>query len=103
MGGGVGYYRGEFVRKFSEVELEVLQRKIAIGIHVSTSMDYIIHKNLSARFEMKFRNPQYTVISKYTKTEIKYQGTTIQLPEDSFDTKIDIDGLTFSLGLVVNF
>lgn len=102
MGGGLGYYRGEFVRKFNDVELEVVQRKIALGIHVSASMDYMFYKNLSARFEMKFRNPQYNVKSKYTKNEVTYQGNTIQLPDDAFETKIDVEGLTFVLGLVIN-
>ena len=102
MGGGLGYYIGEFVRKFQDVDLEITQRKFALGLHVSASMDYIIIENLSARFEMKFRNPQYTVTSKYSKTEVMYQGNAIQLPENAFDTKVDIDGLTFIFGLVIN-
>ncbi len=102
MGGGLGYYIGEFVRKFQDVDLEITQRKFALGLHVSASIDYIIIENLSARFEMKFRNPQYTVTSKYSKTEVMYQGNAIQLPENAFDTKVDIDGLTFILGLVIN-
>ena len=102
MGGGLGYYIGEFVRKFQGVDLEITQRKFALGFHVSASMDYIIIENLSARFEMKFRNPQYTVTSKYSQAEVTYQGNVIQLPENAFDTKVDIDGLTFVLGLVLN-
>ncbi len=102
MGGGLGYYIGEFVRKFQGVDLEIAQRKFALGFHVSASMDYIIIENLSVRFEMKFRNPQYTVSSKYSKTEVTYQGNVIQLPENAFDTKVDIDGLTFIFGLVIN-
>jgi outer membrane protein W len=102
MGGGLGYYIGEFVRKFQDVDLEIAQRKFALGFHVSASMDYIIVENLSARFEMKFRNPQYTVTSKYSKTEVTYQGSVIQLPDNAFDTKVDIDGLTFIFGLVIN-
>ncbi len=102
MGGGVGYYIGEFIRKFQEVELEITQRKFALGLHVSASIDYIIIENLSARFEMKFRNPQYTITSKYSQTEVTYQGNVIQLPENPFDTKVDINGLTFIFGLVVN-
>ena len=102
MGGGLGYYIGEFVRKFQGVDLEITQRKFALGFHVSASMDYIIFENLSARFEMKFRNPQYTVTSKYSQAEVTYQGNVIQLPENAFDTKVDIDGLTFVLGLVIN-
>ncbi|MBU1961346.1 MAG: hypothetical protein KJ675_09065, partial [Gammaproteobacteria bacterium] len=39
MGGGLGYYRGEFTRKFSDVDLSIQQRQFAIGIHVSASMD----------------------------------------------------------------
>jgi outer membrane protein W len=102
MGGGLGYYIGEFVRKFQEVELEITQRKFALGLHVSASMDYIIIENLAARFEMKFRNPQFTVTSKYSKTEIMYEGNVIELPENAFETKVDIDGLTFVFGLVLN-
>lgn len=102
MGGGLGYYIGEFVRKFQEVELEITQRKFALGFHVSASMDYIIIENLSARFEMKFRNPQYTVSSKYSETEVMFEGNVIELPENAFDTKVDIDGLTFVFGLVLN-
>ncbi len=102
MGGGFGYYYGEFIRNFAGTELEVVERKIAVGIHVSTSMDYMIHNNLSARFEMKFRNPQYNVKSKYSTTTVIYQGNEIQLPADDFETKVDVNGLTFSLGLVIN-
>jgi len=102
MGGGLGYYYGQFVRKFNEVQIEVVHRNFALGIQVSASMDYIIYKNFSARLEMKFRDPQYNVKSKYSKSEVSYQGNTIQLPEDAFETKVEIDGLTFILGLVYN-
>jgi len=102
MGGGLGYYLGEFVRKFQDVQLEVTQRKFALGLHVTASMDYMIISNIAARFEMKFRNPQYTVTSKYSKPQVTYQGNVIELPENAFDTKIDIDGLTFILGLVIS-
>lgn len=100
MGGGLGYYIGEFIRKFQDVDLEVTQRKFAMGFHVTASMDYVIIPNVAARFEMKFRNPQYTVTSKYSKPEVIYQGNVVDLPENAFDTKIDIDGLTFILGFV---
>jgi outer membrane protein W len=100
MGGGLGYYYGQFIRKFSDVDLEVSQRKISVGIVVATSLDYMIFDNLSARLELKFRNPQYNVISKYTKTEVEYQGNSVELPENPFETKVDINGLTFVFGVV---
>jgi outer membrane protein W len=100
MGGGIGYYYGNFVRKFQDVDLEVTHRKISLGFLVSTSIDYMILDYLSARFEMKFRNPQYNVTSKYTKTEVEYQGNTISLLDTPFETKVDINGLTFLFGVV---
>lgn len=103
MGGGIGYYRGEFTRKFSDVALSVVQRKIALGIHVSASLDYMLISNVSFRFEMKFRDPQYEVRSEYTKTEVIYQGETVNLPNDAFETKVNIDGLTFVIGIVYHF
>lgn len=102
MGGGLGYYIGEFIRKFQDVQLEVTERKFALGLHVSASIDYVIIENISARFEMKFRNPQYNVSSKYTKTEVTYQGNVIQLSENPFETKVDINGLTFVFGVVLH-
>ncbi len=102
MGGGLGYYYGQFIRKFGDVDLEVTQRKISFGLLVATSLDYMIFDNLSVRFEMKFRNPQYNVSSKYTKTEIEYLGNTVQLSENPFETKVDINGLTLLLGVVVH-
>lgn len=100
MGAGLGYYYGQFIRNFSDVELEVIQRKSSLGLLVATSLDYMIFENLSARLELKFRNPQYNVSSNYTKTEIEYQGNTVQLSENPFETKVDINGLTFVFGVV---
>ena len=98
MGGGLGYYWGRFIRKFDVAEASVAKRKIAVGIQVSASMDYMIRKNVSARFEMKFRDMQYNVRSRY----VEYQDNILNLPEGEFETKVDVNGLTFSLGMVVN-
>jgi hypothetical protein len=103
MGGGMGYYRGKFTRKFSDVDLSIQQRQVAIGIHVSASMDYMPLEFFSIRFEMKFRDPQYNVTSKYNKTIVIYQGEEIQLHDDAFETKVNVNGVTFILGAVFHF
>jgi outer membrane protein W len=96
MGGGIGYYYGKFIREFDTAEASVVKRKIAIGIHVSATMDYMIFEYLSARFEMKFRDIQYNVRSTYE----TYPDNSIELPVGDFETKVDVDGLTFILGIV---
>ena len=103
MGGGMGYYIGSHVRKFGDVEVSNAERKAAYGIHVSISMDYLIKDFISVRGEMKFRDPQFTVKSKYSKKEVNYNGNIIRLAQDSFDSKINVDGVTFVMGLAFHF
>lgn len=100
MGGGAGYYLGSHIRKFGDAEVSNLERKASYGIHVSLSMDYLIKEYLSIRGEMKFRDPQFAVKSKYNKQEVNYDGKIIRLVQNSFDSKVNVDGVTFVLGLV---
>ncbi len=103
MGGGMGYYFGSHIRKFGDVEVSNAERKSAYGIHVSISMDYLIKDFISVRGEMKFRDPQFKVKSKYNKNEVNYDGNIIRLAQNSFDSKINVDGVTFILGLAFHF
>jgi hypothetical protein len=103
MGGGVGYYIGSHIRKFGDVDVSNAERKAAYGIHVSISMDYLIRDFISVRGEMKFRDPQFTVKSKYSKRDVNYNGNIIRLAQDSFDSKINVDGVTFVLGVAFHF
>ena len=103
MGGGMGFYIGSHIRKFVDVEVSNAERKTAYGIHVSISMDYLIKDFISVRSEMKFRDPQFTVKSKYSKKEVNYNGNVIRLAQDSFDSKINVDGVTFILGIAFHF
>lgn len=103
MGGGGGYYWGEHIRKFGDAEVESIERKDAFGIHVSISMEYLLRDNIGIRTEMKFRDPQFTLSNRYSKEVVNYQGTTITLPQRSFDSRVNIDGVTFILGAVLSF
>jgi len=103
MGGGVAYYNGEFIRKVGNTNVSNVQKEAEFGIHVSASLDYVPINLVAIRFQMKFRDPQFTVTSQYDQQEIEYQGHTITLPGDSFDTKINMDGITFMLGVAVQF
>lgn len=117
MGGGIAYYNGEFLRKIDEVDyiegggirkigevnVKNVDKETAFGIQVSISMDYILTNFLSVNFQMKFRDPEFTVSSKYDKSALRYLGNNIPLPKESFDTKINVDGVTFVLGTSLQF
>lgn len=103
MGGGAGYYFGSHIRKIGDAEVNTVSRKFAYGIHVNLSMDYLIRDNISIRSEMKFRDPQFTLKSAYTKRDVVYNGTAVHLLQESFDSRINIDGVTFILGIAYHF
>ncbi|HMU42864.1 MAG TPA: hypothetical protein PKA80_06155 [Ignavibacteriaceae bacterium] len=100
MGGGIGYYYGEQIRNFGDAEISTTERSFAYGIHVALSTDYVIRDFFSVRLELKFRDPQFSVKSEYNKTEVIYDGTTLLLPQKSFESKINVDGISFLLALV---
>jgi outer membrane protein W len=99
MGGGIAYYDGEFIRKVGDAGITNVEKQAAYGIHVSVSMDYMLRENIAINFSMKFRDPQFTVKSKYNKSNIRYGKYNIHLPRDSFETKTDMDGISFMLGI----
>ena len=103
MGGGGAYYMGKHIRKFGNVEVSNVERKAAFGIQVSIGMEYLVIKNVSIRSEMKFRDPQFTVKSKYSLKQVNYFGRTITLAQETFDSKINVDGVTFIAGLTYQF
>lgn len=98
LGGGAGYYWGEHLRKIGVAEVSNIERKIAYGIQVSVSMEYLIFDYLAVRGEMKFRDPQFSVKSKYSSGQILYNGEIVKPPHESFNSKINVDGVTFIVG-----
>jgi outer membrane protein W len=103
IGGGLAYYYGSHIRKFGDEEISNIKREFAYGIQVSTSADYMINELLSVRGEMKFRDPEFETTNRYNKITVSYNGQIIRLGQDKFDSKINIDGITFILGLAVHF
>lgn len=101
MGGGFAYYDGEFIRKVGDASIINVDKQAAYGIHVSISMDYMLRENMAINFSMKFRDPQFTVRSKYNKSNIQYGKYDIHLPQNSFETKTDVDGISFTLGIAI--
>ncbi len=103
MGGGVGFYYGSQIRNVGNDRVTNVQRKFAYGIQVSVAMDYLLTGNIGLHAEMKFRDPQFKVTSKYVKNDVLYNGKEIHIAQDSFDSKINVDGVTFIIGAAFYF
>ncbi len=103
MGGGGAVYFGNHIREFGDVKTENVKRDFSYGIQASIGMDYMIFNSLSARFKMKFRDPDFELESKYNKEMITIDGKEYQIPLFNFDSRFNLDGVAFSLGLVFHF
>lgn len=100
MGGGLGVYFGNHIRNIQDAGFENVNRDMAYGIHVIVGMDYLIEDFISIRGEMKFRDPQFEVESKYDKSDVRIVDNLYVLPSSSFESKINVDGITFMIGAV---
>jgi len=103
MGGGVGYYYGSMIRKFGNAEVSSVERNSAYGIQVAVDVNYLLLENIAFKLEMKFRDPQFTVRSRYNERQYNYNGTKVTVTRQEFDSKIDINGVAFVLGAVFYF
>ena len=103
MGGGGGLYFGEHIRKLGNVTSTTETRKIGYGIHVTVGLDYIINKMLAVRGQMRFRDPEFEMKNKYSSTIVNYGDRTFLLSSDTFSSKVNIDGISFLLGVVFQF
>jgi len=102
MSGGIGFYLGGHIRKFGNAEISSSPENFPFGIQVAIGMEYVIFDFLSARFDMRFRDPDVKFKSEYTGREAVYGGVKIILPNSSFHTRVNLDGIIFGLALVYN-
>ena len=103
MGGGAAYYYGKHIREFGDAKVTTTGRDFAYGIQVSVSMDYLLRDNFTIHSEMKFRYPQFKLKSTYDNQNVNLNGQQIFIAQKTFDSKIDVNGVTFVLGVSLLF
>ena len=103
MGGGAAYYYGQHIRIFGDDQISSRETQIAYGIQVSVSMDYYLTDDIIIHGGMKFRDPQFITNNTYDKKTVNYNGNTYLIAQDSFTSKINVDGVAFDLGAAFQF
>lgn len=103
MGGGLGFYHAIHSRKFGDTGISNVDTKPVFGIQVGAGMEYLVTENIGVRLQMKFRAPEIKVKSKYNNTTVNYKGNTITILQDTFDSKISVNGAVFMLGISYSF
>jgi hypothetical protein len=101
IGGGAGVYFGERRYSFAGVRAVTVDRNVQPGIHVLTGVEYALGAVLALRSELKFRNIQLETTQQFPVTSTIYEGVTVPLPQEPFTSRVQIDGMSVSLGVVV--
>jgi hypothetical protein len=100
IGGGIGAYIGTRILNVAGADAPQQNKPVSYGIHVETNFDYQIFPRLYSRAEMRFRDPEFTTESKFAQQATSSNGVLILLPQDPFRARINVNGLTFGMGLV---
>jgi hypothetical protein len=102
MGGGIGAYYGKRILSIAGVDAPQQNHPVGIGIHVESSFDYRVLRGVAVRGEMRFRDPEVTAENRFQGRSAIYNGNTIPFPTSAFRTRINVNGLMFGLGIVVD-
>ena len=100
MGGGVGMYYAARTLTVAGVATNISNNPLSLGIHVGLGVEYKIFSDVFAACGMKFRDPEIISESRFTQDYVDYDGSRVTFPQDPMKTKINIDGMSLSLGLV---
>lgn len=103
MGGGGGAYFGTRRYTFAGAEAVPVERNIGYGIHVLSGAQYALGEAVSLRSELKFRDVQFETTNRFEQLSATYLGRTILLDQTPLRSRINIDGMTLTLGLVFRF
>lgn len=100
LGGGVGWYVGERLYSVAQVNAATLNSPSGFGIHVLTGADVRLLPRLAIRGELKFRDPQFDSVNQFAASSATYGGVRILLDQSRTKTRINLNGITYGLGLV---
>ena len=103
MGGGLGYYFAEHARVLGDTEIENTKNNSSIGLLVSVGMEYLIIDNLGIRLDLKFRDPENKISYRYTDSTATYRGRLLQIPQSTYNSKLNLNGISFVLGVAFHF
>jgi outer membrane protein W len=103
MGGGFGYYFAEHTRILGTTEIVNTDKNNSIGLLVSVGMEYLIIDNLGIRLDLKFRDPENKINYQYKDSTASYRGRELQIPQNTYKSKLNLNGISFIFGLAFHF
>ncbi len=101
MGGGLGAYVAHRTLSIAGVEARPDGNPVAYGIHVESAAEYRLVPRVWLRGALRFRDPEVTVMNRFEDDAIVIDGTVFTFTRSEFKSRINANGMNFSLGVVV--
>lgn len=102
MSGGIGMYLAQRILEVAEARVDQRGTSVGYGIHVAVTFGYRFLPGLWLQFASTFRDPDVTMEYSYDRDQIIVNGTVLPLPSSPMHTRVNVDGMTLSLGLMVD-
>ena len=102
IGGGGGLYFGKETKTVLNLQSSLISSKPDFSLNILSGIDYFFDKNLSANFELKFREAAFDSKSRFPTDILYVNGTQFQL-QNPFYSKFIADGVRISLGFKYYF
>lgn len=102
MGGGLGVYFAERMLRIVDAEAHPRSSSFGYGIHVESGLEYQIHPAVRVNAEMRFRDPEIRTVNRFDRETTTHNGSIILLPRGDIQTKVNLDGLNFGLGVILS-
>lgn len=102
IGGGGGLYFGDRTRTMQNLQSINITKTPGFSLNILSGIEYYIARNISANFELKFREASFDVESKFNSNHINVNGTQYSIT-NPFHTRFNIDGVRISAGFKYQF
>jgi hypothetical protein len=102
LGGGLGIYTGNRIRKLQNFESETISKSFGLSLVVLSGIEYFFEKNFMSFMELRFREGEYDVKSKFPLNFVTVNGVSYSLGKE-MNSKVFLDGLKLSLGIGYRF
>lgn len=102
IGGGAGVYFGDRKRTISYLQSTTINKIPGFSLNVLAGVEYFAARNISANLELKFREANFDVESKFNSNTININGVEFELT-NPFYSRLLIDGVRISAGFKYHF
>lgn len=102
LGGGFGIYYADRVYGIGGVRMKSESLPIGYGIHIESGFTYMFLNNVGICWEMRFRDPEIINESRFGTDVLSVNNYQISVGKIPQKTKINVHGVSFSLGIILN-